>query len=244
MPHGLASRPRLNRCAPLACAIPSAALRPPRAAEPDAAVIDALKMSRSQNGDGASRRPSASTPPVSEKHLGLGWMLPSPPLPKPHASSSVSAKGSSRGSISGLKRKICEGACASASHNAARGVSVSPASSSAPPGSEPKVSMPSEDANQLVSSESDTPTLPPETNGQTQVEGSSGAQTQAQGTADIVNIDDDEEVEAQTKAHGTADTLDEFIGIINNLYHFYAASKPSSSKSVVNENEIAANLIL
>jgi hypothetical protein len=54
--------------------------------------------------------------------------------------------------------------------------------------------MPSEDANQVVGSESGTPT-PPLVEGQIQVEGSSGAQTQAYSTANIVNIDDDEEGE-------------------------------------------------
>jgi hypothetical protein len=65
--------------------------------------------------------------------------------------------GLSVDSLTGLKRKTCEGAGASASKNAARGVSISPTSSSAPSGSEPKISMPSEDATQVVSSESGTP---------------------------------------------------------------------------------------
>ncbi|KAG2557872.1 hypothetical protein PVAP13_8NG224500 [Panicum virgatum] len=77
-------------------------------------------------------------------------MLPAPLVPK--APSFVSVRGSSGGSISGLKRKTCEGAGASAS-NAARGVSVSPASSSTPSGSEPKIYVPNEDATQVVGSE-------------------------------------------------------------------------------------------
>ena len=68
--------------------------------------------------------------------------------------------GLSVDSLTGLKRKTCEGAGAGASasaSNAARGVSVSPASSSTPSGSEPKIYVPSEDATQVVSSESGTP---------------------------------------------------------------------------------------
>jgi len=62
--------------------------------------------------------------------------------------------GLSVDSLTGLKRKTCEGAGAGASaSNAARGVSVSPASSSTPSGSEPKIYVPSEDTTQVVGSE-------------------------------------------------------------------------------------------
>ncbi|CAN6205721.1 unnamed protein product [Urochloa humidicola] len=150
-----------------------------------------MPRSGGAGGGGRQRRsqPSASTPSVPEKHLGLGWLLPAPPTSKPPLPPSHSSvKGSSSGSISGskTKRKTCEGGSLAG---------VSAGSSSTPSGSEDKVSVPSEDANQVVGTEVVVPT----TQGPTPVGGASETQTQGPSTvatADIVALDDDDEPEA------------------------------------------------
>ncbi|PAN33583.1 hypothetical protein PAHAL_6G031100 [Panicum hallii] len=117
--HALAGGrpPRPNRYV-TACATPSACLpvptRPrPQAADPDAAILDVLKPEDATFLEWRWRWPSAfcfHTAGAVEA-FALGWMLPARLVPK--AASSVSVKGSSRGSIE-LKRETCEGAGASA----------------------------------------------------------------------------------------------------------------------------------